>query len=275
MKNYIIIAITMLLASINLQAQKNEYMYFAIRFGVSNSFSGQPTLNSERYVYAAGREGEVNPQMRVQPSDSFFGYVPGANASILFHFDFVGDLSGLFTGIDYNFTGLSSQYETLNKGFTVVETHRMHIVGIPLAFKYGPDIWDTQRYLYLGGQINYIASVYTTEKTNWGGELGGRKLDPTEFNKTVFSIFAGFNWRIINLQIDFFPKSIFNENYEIPTDAKYPNPTPDSPKIVMVNPNEGQVKSFVKLTVGVNIPYGWLSERNFKIRRALLKFPWK
>ncbi len=271
MKHYIIILAMIFCASINLQAQKSEYMYLAIKLGVSNAFSGQPDLNPEKYAYTVGMEGESAPQMRIKPSDSFLGYVPGVNASLLFHFDFVGDAAGIFSGIDYNFTGISSKYETLTSNFSIIETHRMHMIGVPLAFKYGSDIWDTQRYIYLGAQINYIASIYTNEKASWGANQG-RKLDPAEFNKATFSLFAGFNWRIVNLQIDFYPKSIFNEGYELVTTYKFPS-TPK--KTVVLHPNQGQVKNYFKVTLAVNVPYGWLSEKNFKIRRMLLKFPWK
>ncbi len=275
MKNYIIAIVTILFMSLSMQAQKNEYRYLAIRLGFSNAFSGQPELNTQKYIYAEALEGASIPQMSVQPVKSFTGYVPGVKASILYHFDFTGDFAGIFTGLDYNFTGVSSKYETLTRGFNIVETHRMHMVGIPLAVKYGPDIWDTQRYVYIGGQINYIASMYTNEKASWG-ENKGRKLEDTEYNKTTFSLFAGFNWKIINVQFDFYPKSIFNENYELKTTYKFPNPKKgDENKTLTLYPNKGQVSSFFKLTVSVNVPYGWLSEKSFKIRRMLLKVPWK
>ncbi len=271
MKNYIIAIITVLFASFSMQAQKNEYRYMAIRLGFSNAFSAQPSPNVEKYVYG---QGDNIPQMGVKPASSFLGHVPGVKASILYHFDFTGDMAGIFTGLDYNFTGISSKYETFTKGLNIVETHRMHMVGIPLAIKYGPDIWDTQRYVYFGGQINYIASMYTTEKASWGADKG-RKLEPEEYNKTVFSIFAGLNWRVLNVQFDFYPKSVFNEKYELVTGYQFPSQGDQESEKVVLQPNKGQVTNFFKLTVSVNIPYGWLSERSFKMRRMLLKFPWK
>ncbi len=264
MKHYILFIIAVLLATTSVNAQKSEYRYLAIRLGFSNAFSGQPGINNEKYVYAPGTEGSGIPEMRVNPVSSFLGYVPGIKASVLYHFDFTGDVAGIFTGLDYNFTGISSKYETLTRGFNIVEIHRMHMIGVPLAFKYGPDIWDTQRYAYLGGQINYIASMYTNEKASWGDNKG-RKLESDEYSKTAFSFFAGLNWRILNLQFDFYPKSVFNTGYAM-TNSKTKDPS---------YPHKSQVESFYKITVSVNIPYGWLSEKNFKIRRALLKYPWK
>ncbi len=274
MRHYILTILIIILTSIELKAQKNEYMYFAIRVGVSNAFSSQPTKDPQRYIYAPAEKDVVLPEMQLQPAPSFLGYVPGAKVSLLYHFDFAGDVSGIFTGVDYNFTGISSKFETLDKQFSIVETYRMHMIGVPLALKYGADIWDTQRYLYAGGQINYIASMFTMESVSWG-ESKGRELEPTEFNKTVFSFFVGFNWKILNVQFDFYPKSVFNQNYEIQTEYKFPSVDKKGAKKVVLHPNEGQVDKFFKLSVSVNLPYGWLSERSFKMRRMLLKFPWK
>lgn len=264
MKHYILVIIAVFFAYINMDAQNNEYRYLAIRLGFSNAFSGQPGTNPEKFIYGAGAEGTALPQMHVSPAASFMGYVPGVKASILYHIDFTGDVAGMFTGIDYNFTGISSKYETATRGLNIVEIHRIHMVGVPLAFKYGPDIWDTQRYVYLGGQFNYIASMYTNEKASWG-ENKGRKLEADEYQKTTFSIFAGVNWKILNLQFDYYPKSVFNTGYKLVSEK-----TGESSQ-----PNLGQVGSFYKITLGVSIPYGWLSEQSFKIRRFLLKWPWK
>ncbi len=281
MKRYILLTIAVLFAYLSINAQKNEYMYPAIRLGFSNSFSGQPGANVQKFVTEGGDSFD---QIAVTPVGSFMGYVPGVKLSMLYHFDFAGDMAGIFTGLDYNFTGISSKYEAVGRDLNMVETHRMHMVGIPLAIKYGPDIWDTQRYGYLGVQLNYIASMYTSEKTNFG-KKGSRKLEADEFNKMVFSIFAGVNWKIINFQIDFYPKSIFNKGYKLidertkPKDGTnlsiYKKKDGKQETVLFSMPNEGQVETFVKFTISVNLPYGWLSEQSFKMRRALLKWPWK
>ena len=223
-------------------------------------------MNPNKYLYAPGLTTDDKQQMQLTPLGSFMGYTPGFKGSFLYHFDFTGDMAGIFTGLDYNYTGISSKYKTISGVYNVRETHRMHMVGVPIAFKYGPDIWDTQRYVFVGAQINYIVSMNTAETVSWSSETGGSKLEGQEYKKTNFSLFFGVNWKVANVQFDFYPTSIFNDKFLVVdpvTKSEYAK-------------YEGQVKQFFKITASINVPYGWLSEQNFWWRRKLRKFPiWK
>jgi hypothetical protein len=186
--------------------------------------------------------------------------------SVLFHFDFSGDAAGVISGLDYNYTGITSKYETVNGVYDMKETHRMHMVGVPLAFKYGSDIWDTQRYVYAGVQLNYIIAMSTSEKVSWTSEPGGTKLESDEFKKMAFSVLFGFNWKYANLQLDFYPASVFDDKFKVV------DPTTQREYFKY----DGQVQQFVKITASVHVPYGWLSEQSFWFRRKLRKVPfWK
>jgi len=266
MKNRILSLIIGLLITSSLYAQKNEYQYIALRFGFSNAFSGKPDMNPNKYAYAPGLTTDDIQQMQLEPLGSFLGYTPGFKGSFLYHFDFTGDMAGVFTGIDYNYTGISSKYQTVARSYTVKETHRMHMVGVPIAFKYGPDILETQRYIYVGAQFNYIVSMSTSEKVSWSSEPGGTKLEGEEYKKTNFNLFFGVNWKVANIQFDFYPTSVFNDKYLVidpVTGAEYAK-------------YEGQVEQFFKITASVNVPYGWLSDQSFWWRRFLRKVPfWK
>ncbi len=265
MKSYFLLILVSLLIIGTSFGQGSEYRYIALRFGFSNAFSGQPDMNPNKYLKVPGIPAEDIQEMQLTPLGSYAGYTPGFKVSVLYHFDFTGDVAGVITGIDYNNTGISSKYETINGAYTLKETHRLNMVGVPLVFKYGPDIWDTQRYVYAGVQFNYIFSMATSEKTSWG-ETGGAKLQSDEFKNMTFNLMLGMNWKVVNIQLDFYPSSVFNDKY---TDALDADGTP-------LYKYEGQVKQFFTITTSVNIPYGWLSEKTFWWRRKLRKVPfWK
>ncbi len=266
MKKYLLSIIILMLVVSSSFGQFSDYAYVALRFGFSNAFSGQPEFNPNKYINAPGVTSDDIQQMQLTPLASAMGYTPGFKGSLLFHFDFTGDAAGLITGLDYNYTGITSHYETVNGVYSMKETHRMHMIGVPLAFKYGMDIWDTQRYIYAGVQFNYIAAMSTSEKVSWANEPGGTKLEGDEFNKTTFSVLFGVNWKVVNVQLDFYPSSVFNDKY---TEAD--QVTEDE-----YFKYEGQVQQFFKITASVHVPYGWLSEQNFWWRRKLRKVPfWK
>lgn len=253
-------------------AQKSEYQYLAIRFGAIHGFSGQPDMNPNKYLLAPGVFDELTQltktgEMQLSPVASYLGYTPGFAASILYHFDFTTDNAGIFTGLDYNYTGLSSKYETnfTSNNHTLQETHRMHMIGVPLAIKYGPDIWDTQRYVYAGIQFNFIASMSAVQKVDWNNTPSSTKLEGDEYKKTTFSLFFGLNYSAFNLQFDIFPTSVFNKTF---TEA---DPVTGGEYLKY----EGQVESFFTVKTSINVPYGWLSEQSFWWRRKLRKLPWK
>ncbi len=264
MKNRLFSLLLLLLIT-SYSYSQNEYRYIALRFGISNGFSGQPEMNPNKYLNAPSYLPDTYEEMQLAPVASFMGWTPGFNGSILYHFDFHGDAAGIITGIDYNYTGITSKYETLTRGYTLTETHRMHMIGVPVAIKYGPDIWDTQRYVYAGAQFNFIAAMNAVQKVSWNTTPSSTKLEGDEFKKTTFSLFFGVNWKVLNVQFDFYPASIFNDTY---TEANLVT----SGEFLKY---EGQVKQFFTIKAGLNIPYGWLSENSFWWRRFLRNKPWK
>lgn len=254
-------------------AQKNEYQYIGLRFGAIHGFSGQPEMNPNKYLLAPGVYDELTQttafeEMQLSPLSKYLGYTPGFNASLLYHFDFRSDNGGIFTGLDYNFSGISSKYETTyaTNHHTLKETHRMHMVGLPIAVKYGPKIWDTQRYVFGGVQVNYIVAMNAVQKVDWNTTPSSTKLESGEYKKINFSIFFGFNYSAFNVQFDFYPKSIFDKTYTVS------DPVTGGDYLKY----DGQVEKFFTIKTSINIPYGWLSEQSFWWRRKLRKFPlWK
>ncbi len=256
MENRIILLIIGLWISTISFSQKNEYQYIALKFGGSFGFSGAPGFNANKYLNTP--DGE----MQVTPVSSFKGFTPGFAADFLYHFDFTNNNSGIFTGLEYNFNGISAKYVTQEPNvYDMVETYRMHTVGLPIAFKYGPDIWKTQRYVYAGVQINYIITMSSVQKYSWKPTPSAMKLGKDEYNKTAFNLFFGANYSAFNLQFEFYPSSIFNKSYKDAGGFKI---------------HDGQVEKRFAIKTSVNIPYGWLSDQSFWWKRKLKKLKiWK
>ncbi|MFN8255129.1 MAG: outer membrane beta-barrel protein [Bacteroidales bacterium] len=252
----LIIIITLGLSSM-LKAQKNEYQYIGVRFGASHGFSGAPAMNTNKYLNVP----PFNDEMVLLPVSSYKGYTPGFVFDILYHFDFTTDNAGVVAGLEYNYNGISAKYNTEQGGYSMKETFRMNTIGVPVFFKYGPDIWDTQRYFYAGFQFNYIISMQSVQDYSWGTTPSAEKVDPNAYNKTSFGLFAGFNYLAFNIQLDFNPKSVFNKDYR----------NPDGYLI-----NAGQVDQTITIKTCVNVPYGWLSDKSYWWKKKLRKFPlWK
>jgi hypothetical protein len=252
MKKSIFLLIVAMLVFSQLFSQKSEYRYVALKFGMSHGFSPAPGMNVNKYLYTPVGE------MQLSPTGST--YVPGFVFDLYYHFDFVTDNAGIYTGLEYNYSGLGAKYDTKYGGYNMKETNRYHSIGVPLAFKYGPDIWKTQRYLYVGAQLNFILAMNSVQEVSWLTTPANLKLTSDEFNRTAFNLFFGINYAAFNFEFDFYPKSIYNTSYQ--TDDGY-------------KPFSSQANQSFLLKTSINIPYGWLSQKSFWWRKVLRNTPWR
>ena len=234
-------------------SQKNEYQYIALRFGASHGFTPAPGWHINKFANTEFGDLHLSPDGSA--------YVPGFVFDFYYHFDFTTDNAGIYVGLEYNYSGLGAKYVAdRNTTFTLKEIDRFHAIGVPIAFKYGPDIWKTQRYFFAGAQLNYIIAMNQVSSPSWNSTPSSVKITPDEYNKTAFNLFLGFNYAAFNLQFDYYPKSIFNKKY-LDEDRFYPyNTMPDQVFL---------------LKTSVNIPYRWLSEKSFWWRKKLRKTFWR
>ncbi len=241
-------------------SQKNEYQYIGLRFGASHGFSGTPDFNPMKYLITPSGE------MQVTPVSGYKGYTPGFVADLYYHFDFTTDNAGIFIGIEYIYDGISSKYETMlpedqSVGiYTMTETFRMHKVGVPIAFKYGPKIYDSQGYVFGGFQFNYIVSMSSEQSYSWKPTPSAIKLESEEYNKTALNLFIGLNYNAFNIQFDYYPSTPFNRAFD-----------KDGSKIYA-----GMVEQTFTIKTSINVAHGWLSDQSFWWKKKLRKFPiWK
>lgn len=219
-------------------------------------FSPQPDTLNNLYLYTP--DGE----MRMFPTEKFMDYVPGINASMHFHLDFQNDKGGIVAGISYFNYGISAKYENHNQLYYLTTTQRVNGVGIPFFVKFGNDIFNDQRYFTLGVQYNLNLALQTIESVNWITES---KSIWTKDNQTIKGhpvFFFGFNYLILNFQIDYMPKSFLYHDYtknvgtsEIPVYAK---------------PYENQPDNLLFFETSINIPLSpWTTRKSYAVNRIV------
>jgi len=232
----------------------NEYTYWALRFGMSHGFSAQPSLNENKYLDNVPVASTAD-EMQAIPVGSFIGYVPGFVLDFYFHYDFVTESAGIFVGIEYNYYGMSSKYETKTGGYTAVEKNMVNSIGIPLAFKYGPKFYKKQAYIYAGIKYNFNLTMTSVQKVSWASEKAMEKVDAEQIKRSNFGVFLGINYLAFNIQFDYIPGNFLNTDYTNPS-GYYPA--------------TGQPDKLFFLSTSINVPIsnGWIGTRN----RTLKKF---
>ena len=187
--------------------QKSEYMYTALRFGMSHGYSVQPVFNEFKYLNTPVGD------MQAIPSASFFAYVPGFVADLYYHFDFVTENAGIFVGLEYNYYGISSKYETKSGGYSAVEKNMTNSIGVPLAFKFWPKLYKNQQYIYVGLKYSFNLTMSSVQKVSWEEAMAVEKIDAEQFRRSNFGFFLGFNYLVFNIQLDYVPGNLFNMDY--------------------------------------------------------------
>ena len=237
----------------SLSPKKNEYMYWGLRLGISNGFSGQPELNNNKYLDNIPLGSNANEMLAV-PVDSYIGYVPGFVADLFFHYDFVTENAGIFTGIEYNYYGMASKYETKTGAYSAVEKNTVNAIGVPLAFKFGQDFYKQQAYIYTGIKYSFNLSMTSVQKVSWESGITKVKVDAEQINRSNFGLFFGVNYTFFNLQFDYIPGNFLNSNYK--TSSGY-------------IPALGQPDKLFFISASLNAPLnGWIGTKS----RTLKKF---
>ena len=257
----IVILIILFLTINSLLAQddtegKSEYRYSALKFSIVHNYTLPFSDNNSVLI-----QTPYGDMLKTNHNFSL-NYVPGIAFSWNYHFDAKNDKWGVVTGLEVQNNGFQSKYQTANKKYWVVDRYRITAVGIPILIKFGgKNIFRNQTYAFVGAQFNYSIITQNIQKSSWSAERFATILTE-EINKTGFVAFAGFNYGVYNIQLEFWPIS--------PIDSKF------SPQVEgkIISPySHINLKSGFFIKTGINVPLSrWLTTRNWtaeKIRRAL------
>ena len=190
--------------------------------------------------------------MLAVPSDSYLGYVPGFVADLYYHYDFATENAGIFTGIEYNYYGISSKYETRYGNYTAIEKNMVNSIGIPIAFKFGPDFYKPQAYIYAGFKYSFNINMTSIQKVSWSDAKARAKVDVAQFKRSNIGFFFGVNYTFFNIQFDYMPGNFFDTDYV--TSSGYQTA-------------QGQPDKMFFISTSLNAPLnGWIGTRNRKLK---------
>jgi len=254
----IIIAFALIIASLSNIYSQSEYRYFVFRIGANHNFlSSQPKTSLNRYLDVEGIGNlKLVPAMEATNS-RYIDYNFNVVADIYLHYDLTGDRMGLVLGGEYATNSITAKYISTDGKYWVEETFKAQSIGIPFFIKMGKDIYDAQRYFFVGGQYN-INFDLTEKQTNWADKTYTLTKQGQKLRKGTITAFIGFNFLIFNLQLDYTPHFFLNADY---TDADG------------LKPYKDYTGGYFSFKTSLNIPISeWTTTNNWyyqKLRRKL------
>jgi len=241
-----------------------EYQYFVLKLGVNHNFSS--TKSSEvanKYLLTPAGH------MKLKPSSSSTNYVPGFTAGMNFHYDFQSDNAGIIFGAEFNRIGYKSKFETVDETnvvrskFTLTETYQMSTISFPVLLKLGREMFDKQRYFFIGGQFNLNRKMQTIQQVDWKTEKGVVKALPDEILKNNIVLIAGFNYLVFNVQVEYMTKNFMNPAYIYFYDV---NNTENPKDDIQYTPYSTLPKHLVFVRTSLNIPLSaWTTKKNYTV----------
>ena len=237
----------------NALSPMGEYAYTGMRFGMTHGFSGQPEFNANKYL--------VTPlgEMQALPADKYLGYVAGFVADFYYHYDFIEN-AGIFGGIEYNYYGMSSKYETKYQGYYAVEKNMVNSIGVPLVFKIGPkkNFNKDQMYVYAGLKYSFNINMTSVQKASWITATTRAKVESEQIQRTNLGLLFGVNYLAFSLQLDYIPSNFLNINYVSPSGYQTALGQPDK-------------LFFISTTINVPVSNNWIGTRSRKLKKFFKK----
>jgi len=253
----ILVILTLFFVTFNiLNAQKNEYRYFALKTGLSHNYNFMGNKNNENVLM-------TTPIGDMKKIASGINYIPGVFLDLNYHIDMKSDKYGIVLGLDLQNSGFCVKYATKLGEYKLTDQFRVQSVGIPIFFKFGGrNIYINQQYLFVGVQYNFYLVSQNIQKPNWQNKRYYHTLT-NESRKSGVAAFLGFNYFIYNFQLEFWPVNYINSEYTEQRGLNNANYQPYK--------NLPKFNYFIK--TGINVPMNrWLTTKSWraeKIRRAL------
>ncbi len=265
MKKSIIILSLFILSSLSAFAQwNNEYDYFSLKAGATHTlFTPQPGDMPNKMVYA--KNGYDQYQVFPDTTKFNFNYAPGYYVSFMYNHDLKNNKIGLSIGLDYRMYGIVSNYTAKAiPEFSYREIYRGSQISLPFYIKYGKKFYESQRYLYFGGSLNYNLFLSKTEKPSYSETSKSIKLDKAALKKSNFNLLLGFNYMFFNFEVGYVFGNFLSKNYSM-----------ELPDGSTIKPYETQAKNNFLFKTGITIPLNsWTPRKVYAIEmwfRRILK----
>ncbi len=256
------ILITIIFIFANLLAFSQwEFNYFVLKVGLNHHLlSSQPTNSQAFFLHTV--EGDY----QLFPDTSFFpDYVPGIQAGLNFHFDFTNDKGGIIIGAEYMNAGISARYSTVDEKYSLIQTHRINAISVPLLVKFGNEIFNQQRYFTAGIRFNFNFGLHTIETVSWTDIKKTDYVDELLFVNNNLIFVAGFNFLFFNMEFDFFPQTFLDKEYST-------NIGSANDKLV-IQPYKYQPDNLMFVQTNLYIPLSsWTTSKSYFFRNLMLMF---
>lgn len=209
MKQKIFIFCALILITYSVNSQTNEFQFFSYRISlIHKMFHPQPGNPVDNYV--AGPDNQLHQLISVE--NILFDYNLSFGCDVFYHFDFHNDKMGITTGLSFLRNKYHFNYSTDVHDFKLIDSYITTELGIPLFFKYDPkSIFKKMRFAYGGLKMNYI--LVAKNKNNYLDNTM-YKLKREELIPIQFSLTGGFNFCILNFEIEYFPTILFNRSFQ-------------------------------------------------------------
>ncbi len=253
--------ISFALLSIPLLAQWGEFNYFALRLGVTNQFLNPAPLSSNG-MFINSYEGD---RYLIPDTNKFLKYNGGFNVGLDFHFDWHNDMGGFIIGAEYYNFAVSNKFVSTSSNDYIIRTFRIHSISFPVYVKFGYEIFDLQRYAFLGARFNWNLQLDISEEASWNSELRTQSHTDKVMVQYNYVLMGGINFLFLNVEADFFPQTFINKKYTINVG------TETSPYII--KPFESYPSSYFVITTSLYIPLSpWSTTRSYFLNRLLKSF---
>jgi len=274
-------------------AQFGEFQYFVVRAGINHSIiSPQPEICSDKFIKTPGGELPLYSTRKFVEGNWFTDYTVGHVVDLLFHYDTKSNKFGIALGIEYSSTAISARYTSEEQDYSMTERFRNYAVGVPFMLKFSDEMFDRQKYFFVGARYEKNLKVVHKQIPDWlevnqSTEQMIRWCEPLEFNEYNLSFFVGFNYAVFNIEINYLPSSFMNPQYAMENpryngqlynelvEAENPsgfNPKEHDPGTAEFFPYQNHPKNYLSLRTSLTLPLNTWSSKNWLIQKIIRKF---
>jgi len=262
MKQTIIFINLLIFGFLSAQAQSgyDEYTYWGAKVGVTHSFLDAQPGSDFNNLMLQTPIGSI----QMKPVDQFKSYTPGFKGAIVLNKDMKNDKMGIVLDLGVSNYGVSGHYITPENPdyWADINYNVMAAQGAILLKIGGKELYDLQRYMYVGGKFNYNFMLYQNQKVSWTADVLYVKQPKEMLKNYNIAATAGLNYMFFFAEVDYVPGGFFQKGYQM-----------SLPNGAAVEPVGEQANSVVYFTTGINLPLNsWTSRKLYDIETTIKRW---
>ncbi len=242
-------------------AQWGEFNYFALRLGITNQFLNPAPLAANG-MFINSYEGD---RYLIPDTNQFLKYNSGFDIGLDFHFDWHNDMGGFIIGAEYYNFAVSNKFVSQSSKDYIIRTMRIHCISFPIYMKFGYEIFNLQRYAFLGARFNWNLQLDISEEASWNSEIKTQTHNDKVMTQYNYLLMGGINFLFLNVEADFYPQTFLNKNYRINVG------TQAAP--YYIKPFAAYPDTYLVITTSLYIPLSpWATTRSYFLNKLAKMF---